>query len=185
MIFGTLVQNNNYLHAFFRWGTHLYAPLCPSFRPSVLPSVCPSPAIAAKPYIQISWFLVWVCNIRTPRGVFIVFWKFWNLDLLWGKKGPKMAQKHKITNNSESALRIFFKLCSKTTYYKRVQLAWLLFPRKCWFRGKWAIWSRFGPKLRSLISQDPLGGFFWNFAVWFGIIRGQKWYVLKFPKSTC
>ena len=42
----------------------------PFFRPSVRPSVR---AIAAKPYITISWFLVWVCKLRIPRGKFFVF----------------------------------------------------------------------------------------------------------------
>ena len=76
--------------------------------------------------------------------------------VIWARFGAKFKQ----FIISESALRIFLRLCSMSSFYKRKKMICFLFPKKFLFWDNKAIWSHFGPQLRNLISLDPLEGFF-------------------------
>ena len=59
---------NNQLFCIFRWGTHLYMPLCPFVRPSVLPSR--------------GWGLNFFCMKQLSS---VLYRKFWKLSVLCRK----------------------------------------------------------------------------------------------------
>ena len=135
-----------------------HPPLCATL--SVRPSFRPSGRL--QPNRTSKYRDFWYVYVKSgSQGGFFLFLENFEFSTCYGvKRVKKWPKNDQMTYISESALRIFLKLCSVTKYYKRVKMLCLSFPKKSWFWGKWAIQSHFGPKLRNLISQDPLDGFF-------------------------